>query len=272
MSNLDKVNNNAAKRIIDHQNKMKRMLSNPAIEAFERNQAMINSISSTWVVSNNIMYSQLSSNAQNMFNFSHDIFNQIPDISQFNNLNTNQMLRSAIDSLFTTSKYFESFNNFGINTSNINNILPKTMVDGFFNFLSITDSIGNRFQSKELEFDDSKIESIVNSFDEIIDITEESGNISLNDSNVLRNTLAKACTSDNIEMLIKYFFEIIIPILFSIYLSTSTGIAFEKFYQEEVKQTEISQESLDEIKANRKTNEEILKHLKSIDEKLGDGE
>nr|WP_312985940.1 hypothetical protein [Clostridioides sp.] len=146
------------------------------------------------------------------------------------------------------------------------------MIDGFFNFLSITDSIGNRFQSKELEFDDSKIESIVNSFDEIIDITEESGNISLNDSNVLRNTLTKACTSDNIEMLIKYFFEIIIPILFSIYLSTSTGIAFEKFYQEEVKQTEISQESLDEIKANRKTNEEILKRLKSIDEKLGDGE
>ena len=92
MSNLDKVNNNAAKRIIDHQNKMKRMLSNPAIEAIERNQAMIDSISSTWAMSNSIMNSQFSLSTQSMLQSSiKQVLNPMPLKFDFSELSTSPM-------------------------------------------------------------------------------------------------------------------------------------------------------------------------------------
>lgn len=53
---------------------------------------------------------------------------------------------------------------------------------------------------------------------------------------------------------------------------TSTGEAIDKIYQEEVRQTEIQQETLGELKANRKANEKISKQLENIEKKLNESE
>ena len=143
MSYLDKVNNNAAKRIIDHQNKMKRILSNPTIEAFEHNQTMINSISSTWAVSNRMMCSQISLNAQNMFqNSIKQVLNSTP-------------VKPNIRELYTIPK-FEL-------TSHTSPIVEsiQEMLDTTNRKLNIYKSnLANSIQSPSLDFNKSLINAI----------------------------------------------------------------------------------------------------------------
>jgi hypothetical protein len=153
LSKYDSLNNNAATRIIKEQSEMMKMLSNPAIEAIKRNQAMINSVSSTWAMSNSIMDSQFSLSTQNMLQSSiKQVLNPMPLKFNVSELCTSPLFELTLP----TSPIAESVQEILNTTNRMLNIYKSNLVNSIqspslnFNKLLIntmkTSELSSQFQ------------------------------------------------------------------------------------------------------------------------------
>ncbi|HBG4733541.1 TPA: hypothetical protein KQE60_003395 [Clostridioides difficile] len=124
----------------------------------------------------------------------------------------------------------------------------------------------NKFQSYDIESVYLDQDVILDSFNGIIDNATESGDIDTEISNILKRLLSKLQSAERKEKIKQFAITFFIPLAFNAYFSITSGNILDKIYEEERNKTELLQDILDETKANRKTNEAILEHLKKIDE------
>ncbi|PBG23574.1 hypothetical protein BGU81_19770, partial [Clostridioides difficile] len=194
-------------------------------------------------------------------------FEQVSQIIRSNEFNINQILKPAISTIYETNQLFlDSINSSEIFSGNLSNSINYSIQNNIHGFVQLTESIMNKFQSYDIESVYLDQDVILDSFNGIIDNATESGDIDTEISNILKKLLSKLQSAECKEKIKQFAITFFIPLAFNAYFSITSGNILDKIYKEERNKTELLQDILDETKANRKTNEAILEHLKKIDE------
>ncbi len=257
-------------KIREQEERRKRLFINPAeiiIKSSFKNN-IVHNMNLSQITQINIPKPELISIGNQCKFIDHmDSFEQVSQIIRSNEFNINQILKPAISTIYETNQLFlDSITSSEIFSSNLSNSINYSIQNNIYGFVQLTENIMNKFQSYDIESVYLDQDVILDSFNGIIDNATESGDIDTEISNILKKLLSKLQSAERKEKIKQFAITFFIPLAFNAYFSITSGNILDKIYKEERNKTELLQDILDETKANRKTNEAILEHLKKIDE------
>ncbi|MCC0699851.1 hypothetical protein KGF42_10515 [Clostridioides sp. ZZV15-6383] len=257
-------------KIREQEERRKRLFINPAeiiIKSSFKNN-IVHNMNLSQITQINIPKPELISiGNQGKFIDHMNSFEQVSQIIRSNEFNINQILKPAISTIYETNQLFlDSITSSEIFSGNLSNSINYSIKNNIYGFVQLTESIMNKFQSYDIESVYLDQDVILDSFNGIIDNATESGDIDTEISNILKKLLSKLQSAECKEKIKQFAITLFIPLAFNAYFSITSGNILDKIYEEERNKTELLQDILDETKANRKTNEAILEHLKKIDE------
>lgn len=208
MSKYDRLNNNAASRIIKERNKMLRILRNPALEAIERNQAIMDQIAYAKQLSfGSLNYNEASNGLQGSIHYYTKMYNQ-----------TNDMLTLYRDNV---NRVFGSMNAEVLSVG-INN--PANVIYNNLNrIFTLTDEILGKIQSDQINsIEISDIESFNDSIESLsneIDINSYNVEVEEESTDIVQNGVSTPSEDKKIDisklLASIYYFLLIINLLFS---------------------------------------------------------